>query len=60
MTSSLCSMNTSISSQTGGQAANLSNTSNLLATFPPAPLSPVKECREPRSPAKIKCHQPDY
>merc|ERR1712110_111812 len=78
MTSSLCSMNTSISSQPTSQASNLTNTSlrtgsdkpvlasnlsntssSLLASFPPAPLSPVKECREPRSPAKIKCHLPE-
>jgi len=50
MTSSVSSsiMNTSITSY---PPVNMSN-SSFLTSYPQVPLSPVKECKEPRSPAK--------
>ena len=64
MTSSVSSLNTSNSTSSWPSAANNSWTScppagnnnsntSLLVSYPLTPLSPVKECKEPRSPAKL-------
>jgi len=62
MTSSVCSLSTSMSSCPSAAnnswtsyppAGNNSNNTSLLVSYPLTPLSPVKECKEPRSPAKL-------